>query len=100
MRSNGLSGLLLFPVPQVFRKIGQSHEDDTQSGHIDDLDLGVKHAREDHGKAGTQDGPDDENVKLSQVYYLRTGWPCFNVASGYSIRQFGSRIMGRCWYYN
>ena len=66
MRSSGLSGLLFFTVSEVFRKIGQPYEDDAQSGHIDDVDVGIKHAGEDHGKTGPQDGPDDENVKLGQ----------------------------------
>jgi hypothetical protein len=67
--------LLFFSMSEVFRKIGQSHEDDAQSGHIDDVEIGKEHAGKDHGKTGSQDGPDDENVKLGQnVTYLRIGW--------------------------
>ena len=55
-----------FTISKIFCKVCQPHEDHAQSGHIDDVDVWIKHAGEDHGKTGPQDGPDDENVKLSQ----------------------------------
>jgi hypothetical protein len=67
--------LFSFSISEVFRKIGQPHEDDAQSGHIDDVEFGKKHAGQDHGKTGPQDGPDDEDVKLGQdVTSFQVGW--------------------------
>ena len=60
-----ISGLF-FTVSKILCKIRQSHQDNAQAGHIDDIGIGVKHAGKDNGETRTQNGPDDKNMKLGQ----------------------------------
>ena len=58
---------LRFAVSEILREIGQSHQNDAQSGHVNEIGIGIEHPREKHGKSGPQDGPDDEHMKSGQV---------------------------------
>jgi hypothetical protein len=58
--------VLFFTVSKILCKIRQPHQDDTQTGHIDNIGIGVKHAGKDNGETRAQDGSDDKNMKLGQ----------------------------------
>ena len=90
--------LFSFSISEILRKIGQPYEDDAQSGHIDDVDVWIKHAGEDYGKTGPKYGPDDENVKLGQnvtSFQSDGSTRCFIAESGYIRSLIRSILMGK-----
>ena len=58
---------LRFAFSEILRKIGQSYKYDAQPGYVKEIGVGIEHARQDHGEASPQNGPDNENMKSGQV---------------------------------
>ena len=59
-------------MPQELRKIGKTHQDDTESDYIRQRRIRVKETGYNDGEEGAQHGSNDKNLKFIHRYsYIR-----------------------------
>ncbi len=69
--SVSLNNMLSIPaLSQIFRKIGQAHQDNGQPCNIRDMNNTCEHFRNDDRDKQADDGPDKKHLKLIQLIIL------------------------------
>ena len=67
-----MSILSWFAIPQIFREVRQTHQDNRQPHNVRDINPSRKHSGNDNRNKKADDGPDKEHLKLIQFITLLT----------------------------